>query len=289
MNYLFHLLVMINIYVILALSLNLLVGYSGLMSMCQASFYGLGAYISTLLVMKAGFGFIPAFFLAIIGSVLVSYLISFPSLRLRGDYFVLATLGFQIITFAILYNWVGLTRGPYGIPGIPSPRLFNFSVDTVFSYFIFTLVIAGCCALLFYWIGNSPFGRSLKAIREDEIAAAALGKNIVRFKITAFAVSAGFAAISGVLFAGYMRYIDPTSFTLNESIFILSIIIIGGTGNLSGPVVGTILMIFLPEILRFLKIPDSVAANLRQIIYGLLIIIIMRYLPQGISGEYKFE
>jgi branched-chain amino acid transport system permease protein len=162
-------------------------------------------------------------------------------------------------------------------------------VDTVFSYFIFTLVIAACCALLFYWIGNSPFGRSLKAIREDEIVAAALGKNIVRFKITAFAVSAGFAAISGVLFAGYMRYIDPTSFTLNESIFILSIIIIGGTGNLSGPVVGTILMILLPEILRFLKIPDSVAANLRQIIYGLLIIIIMRYLPQGISGEYKFE
>jgi len=289
MNYLFHLLVMINIYVILALSLNLLVGYSGLMSMCQASFYGLGAYISTLLIMKAGFGFIPAFFLAIIGSVLLSYLISFPSLRLRGDYFVLATLGFQIITFAILYNWVGLTRGPYGIPGIPSPRFFTFSVDTVFSYFIFTLVIAACCALLFYWIGNSPFGRSLKAIREDEIAAAALGKNIVRFKITAFAVSAGFAAISGVLFAGYMRYIDPTSFTLNESIFILSIIIIGGTGNLSGPVVGTVLMILLPEILRFLKIPDSVAANLRQIIYGLLIIIIMRYLPQGISGEYKFE
>lgn len=289
MNYLYHLLVMINIYVILALSLNLLVGYAGLLSMCQASFYGLGAYISTLLIMKAGFGFIPAFVLAIFGSVLLSYLISFPSLRLRGDYFVLATLGFQVITFAILYNWISVTRGPYGIPGIPSPKIISISINSVFSYFIFTLVISIFCGLIFYLISYSPFGRSLKAIREDEIAAAALGKNIIRFKITAFAVSAGFAAIAGVLFAGYMRYIDPTSFTLNESIFIISIIIIGGSGNLSGPIIGTVLMVLLPEILRFLHIPNSVAANMRQIIYGLLIIVIMRFMPQGISGEYKFE
>lgn len=289
MNYLYHLLVMINIYTILALSLNLLVGYAGLLSMCQASFYGLGAYISTLLIMRAGFGFIPSLIIAIGGSVMLSYLISFPSLRLRGDYFVLATLGFQVITFAILYNWISVTRGPYGIPGIPSPRIFSASIDSVFSYFVFTLLISILCGLMFYLISYSPFGRSLKAIREDEIAAAALGKNIIRFKVTAFAVSAGFAAVAGVLFAGYMRHIDPTSFTLNESIFIISIIIIGGSGNLSGPIIGTVLMVLLPEILRFLHIPDSVAANMRQIIYGLLIIIIMRFMPQGISGEYKFE
>ena len=194
-----------------------------------------------------------------------------------------------MITFAILYNWIGLTRGPYGIPGIPSPRIFGLSINSVFSYFIFTLVISSFCGLVFYLISYSPFGRSLKAIREDEIASAALGKNIIKFKITAFAVSAGFAAIAGVLFAGYMRYIDPTSFTLNESIFIISIIIIGGSGNISGPIIGTVLMVLLPEILRFLHIPDSVAANMRQIIYGLLIIVIMRFMPQGISGEYKFE
>ena len=289
MNYIFHILVMINIYSILALSLNLLVGYTGLLSLCHASFYGVGAYISTLLMMKAGLGFIPSFFLSIVGSVILSFVISVPSLRLRGDYFVLATLAFQIIIFTILYNWVDLTRGPYGIPGIPMPEFFGISVNSIFSYFLFSGFIALVCGILLYLIGNSPFGRVLKAIREDEIAISSLGKNIVNFKMTAFAISAGFAAIPGVLFAGYMRYIDPTSFTLSESIFILSIIIIGGTGNFSGPLIGTVLMIVLPEVLRFLAIPDSVAANLRQVIYGILIILIMRYMPQGIKGEYRFQ
>lgn len=289
MNYIFHIFILINIYSILSLSLNLLVGYTGLLSLCHASFYGLGAYIYTLLMMKAGLGFFPSLFFSILGSIILSLAISIPSLRLKGDYFILSTLAFQIITFTILYNWVALTRGPYGIPGIPMPTIFGMRIDTISSYFLFSGIIALLCGLLLYLIGNSPFGRALKAIREDEIVASSLGKNITSFKITAFAISAGLAAVPGVLFAGYMRYIDPTSFTLSESVFILSLIIIGGTGNLSGPLLGTVLMCLLPEILRFLAIPDSIAANMRQIIYGLLIILIMRYRPQGLSGEYKFQ
>lgn len=289
MNYLLHILTMINIYMILALSLNLLVGYTGLLSLCHAAFYGIGAYISTLCMMNLGLGFFLSLILAIAGTVLLSFTISLPSLRLRGDYFVLASMGFQIIAFSILYNWVGLTRGPYGIPGIPRPVVFGIEIDSIAAYFIFSGFFAILSAGILYLIGNSPFGRVLKAIREDEIAAATLGKNVTRFKIRAFAIGAGFAAIAGVLFAGYMRYIDPTSFTIMESIFILSIIIIGGTGNLAGPLIGTILMIFLPEVLRFVGLPDSIAANMRQIIYGLLIILIMRYQPQGLMGEYRFE
>lgn len=280
---------MINIYAILALSLNLLVGYTGLLSLCHAAFYGIGAYISTLLMMELGLGFLPSLILAIAGSVLLSFIISVPSLRLKGDYFVLASLGFQIIVFTILYNWVDLTRGPYGIPGIPQPKLLGIEINSIAAYFLFSGIIALICAGLLYLIGNSPFGRALKTIREDELAAAALGKDIPRFKVKAFAIAAGFAAVPGVLFAGYMRYIDPTSFTLMESVFILSIIIIGGTGNISGPLIGAVLMIFLPEALRFVGMPDSIAANMRQIIYGILIILIMRYQPQGLSGEYRFE
>jgi len=289
MNYLLHILIMINIYAILALSLNIMVGYTGLISLTHSAFYGIGAYINTLLIMKSGMSFLPALILAIIGTVLLSFVISIPSLRLKGDYFILATLGFQIITFTILYNWVSVTRGPYGIPGIPSPNIFGIKIDSILSYFIFSSIIALICGGLLYLIGKSPFGRMLKAIREDELAASSIGINVPKFKIIAFAVSAGFAAIPGTLFAGYMRYIDPTSFTLMESIFILSIIIIGGTGNLSGPLIGTVLMIILPEALRFLRIPDTIAPNMRQIIYGLLIILIMRYRPQGISGEYRFK
>lgn len=289
MNYLWHILVMINLYLILSLSLNLVAGYTGLLSLCHAAFYGIGAYTATLLMMKVGWGFFPSLLAGISLTAVLSLIIAVPSLRLKGDYFVLATLGFQIIVFTILYNWVSLTRGPYGIPGIPIPQVFGVEMNTVLRYFLFSGVIAGLCSLFLWMLKASPFGRVLKAIREDEIAAAALGKNVPVLKVTAFAIAAAFAAVPGALFAGYMRYIDPTSFTLMESVFIIAIIIIGGAGNFVGPVVGTVFMVVLPEALRFLHIPDAIAANMRQIIYGLLLIVLMRYRPQGLLGEYEFE
>lgn len=289
MSYLLHILVMINIYAILSLSLNLLVGYTGLLSLCHAAFYGIGAYVGTLLMVDVGLGFWPALGGAIVGTALLSFLISVPSLRLKGDYFVLASLGFQVIVFAVFYNWTAVTEGAYGIPGIPRPTVAGVTVSSPGSYFLFSGIIAGICTGLLYMIGDSPFGRVLKAIREDELAAEALGKNVFRFKVVAFAIAAGFAAIPGVLFAGYMQYIDPTSFTILESIFILSIIIIGGTGNVSGPLLGAVLLVILPEGLRFLGMPDALAANMRQIIYGLVLIVLLRNRPQGLLGEYNFK
>ncbi|MDQ7063524.1 MAG: branched-chain amino acid ABC transporter permease [candidate division KSB1 bacterium] len=289
MNYLLHILIMINIYAILTLSLNIVVGYSGLLSLCQAAFYGIGAYITTLLMMKAGMAFLPAMGLAIIGVILLSYLIALPSLRLKGDYFVLATLGFQIIIFVILYNWVSVTRGPYGIPGIPNPEIFGLTINNLPGYFIFSLILALICGFLMSLLLHSPFGRALKTVREDELAAAALGKNVPRLKTQAFVIGAAFAAVPGALFAMYFRYIDPTSFTLMESIFILSIIIIGGTGNIKGPIAGSIFLVLLPEVLRFLQIPDAIAANMRQIIYGLTLVVLLQHRPQGLFGEYRFE
>ena len=289
MNYLWHILVMINIYAILSSSLNLVAGYTGLLSMCHAAFYGIGAYTTTLLMMQLGFGFVPAMLLAVPFTALLSLVIAVPSLRLRGDYFVLATLGFQIIVFGVLYNWVALTRGPYGIPGIPVPSVAGFEVNTVFRYFVFSGLLAAACLAIVWLLVHSPFGRLLRAVRDDEIAAAALGKNAPRVKTTAFALGAAFAAIPGALFAGYMRYIDPTSFTLMEAIFILSIVVIGGAGSFLGPIVGSAFMVLLPEVLRFLHMPDAVAANMRQIIYGLLLIVLMRMRPQGFLGEYGFK
>lgn len=289
MSYLLHVLIMINLYAVLALSLNLLVGYAGLISICHAAFYGIGAYTGALLMVDVGLGFWPALLLAVGATVLLSFTISVPALRLKGDYFVLASLGFQVIVFAVLYNWTGLTRGPYGITGIPQPTVLGFPIDTPLLYFLFTGAIALVCIGFLHLIGHSPFGRVLKAIREDEVVASALGKNISQYKITAFAIAAGFAAVPGVLFAGYLQYIDPSSFTILESIFILSIIIIGGTGNTVGPLLGTVLLLFLPEALRFLGMPDAFAANMRRIIYGFAIIVMLRFRPQGIRGEYEFS
>lgn len=289
MNYVLHILIMIAIYLILSLSLNLLVGYTGLLSICHAAFYGIGAYTSTLLMVKVGLSFPLALICGMAMAMALSLLVAYPSLRLKGDYFVLTSLGFQVIIFSILYNWVGLTRGPYGIPGIPRPRLFGIEFGSLPLFLLLSSSLALLVLIAVRRLTSSPFGRALKGIREDELVTLALGKDVARFKIWAFVIASGIAAISGALYAGYVTYIDPTSFTLDESIFILAIILVGGSGNLKGPIIGTVFMIVLPEILRFLGIPDTIAPNVRQMIYGTLLVLLMRYRSQGIAGEYRFE
>jgi len=280
---------MISIYTILTLSLNLPIGYAGLLSLAQAAFYGIGAYAMTLLMMNQGFSFLGAMAAAIILSSILSILVSYPSIRLKGDYFILASLAFQIIIFTILYNWTDLTRGPYGIPGIPRPEVLGIRFDNLYKFFALSGGIALIIFLITKRLYSSSFGLVLKAIREDELSAISIGKNVKRFKILAFAISSGITAIAGALYASYVTYIDPTSFNLDESIFILSIVIVGGSGNMRGPIIGTLLMLLLPEGLRLIGIPDSVAANVRQIIYAMILILLMRFRPQGLAGEYRFE
>lgn len=290
MDYVFHIIIMINIYIILTTSTNLLVGMTNLLSIGQAALYGIGAYLAVLALMILNLSLIPTLLFVILGTALISLLIAYPSLRLHGDYFVLATLGFQLIVYTILYNWISVTKGPYGIPGIPSPTLFGgFIITGIIHFLILSSVLAVLVVAIFYKMIYSPFGRALKAVRDDELSTQAIGRNVTKLKIWAFVVSSGFIGISGLLYASYVSYIDPTSFNLDEAIFILSAVIIGGTGNIKGPVIGAVFVVVLPELLRFVGLPDSIAANLRQIIYGLMIIVLMRLRPQGIAGEYALK
>ena len=288
MNYLIHILIIINIYIILTVSTNLLVGMANLLSLGQAAFYGIGAYLAVLALMILKLPLLPALLLVMFVTALLSLLIAYPSLRLKGDYFILATLGFQLIVFTILYNWVDVTRGPYGIPGIPAPKLFGLlPISGLVPFLVLSSVFSGLTIFVFYKLIHSPFGRVLKGIRDDELAVLSLGRDVTRFKIWAFAISSAFIGIAGMIYATYVSYIDPTSFNLDEAIFILAAVLIGGTGNIKGPVVGAIFVVILPELLRFVGFPDSIAANMRQIVYGLMLILLMRYRPQGIAGEYK--
>ena len=289
MNYVFHILIMLNLYIILALSINLIVGYTGLLTIAHAAFYGLGAYAYTLIVMNLNLPFPLALLLAIVIIAIISTLLSLPLIRLKGDPFAIATLAIQVIIYTLLYNWTALTRGPYGIPGIPKPVLFGFKFNSIPSFLILSTVLMVIVLLIFITISRSKFALILKGIREDEMAIISGGRNPAVFKRYAFVIGSTFAVLSGFLFATYVTYIDPTSFTLDESIFILSIIIIGGSGNIKGPIIGAIFMVLLPELLRFVGIPDSIAANLRQIIYGALLILVMRLRPQGILGEYDYK
>ncbi len=287
MNYLVHIAIMIEIYIMLALSLNLVLGFGGLMSLCHAAFYGIGAYTTTLFMLHFHTGFLPAVAFSLVFTAVIAFLLSFPALRFRGDPFVLVTLGFQIIIYAILYNWISLTRGPYGIPGIPRPEIFGFQITSIKGYFVLASVFLVIIFIFLIPIYNSPYGLTLKALREDEIAAESLGKSAFRSFLTAFVLAGALASIPGSLYATYVTYIDPTSFTIDESIFQLTILLVGGSGNLKGPVAGAIFMVVLPEALRFLGLPSSIAPNVRQIIYGLLLIVFMFFRPQGFLGEYK--
>lgn len=289
MNYLLHLVVLVEIYVILTLSLNLMVGYGGLLTFAHGAFFGLGSYLYTLLVIDAGLSFPIALVLAVGGATLLGLLVSLASLRFRGDYFVLTTLAFQIIVFAALYNWVSVTRGPFGISGIPRPTIGGIRLESLQSYSIFGLAVSLLLMAFLFVVFRSPFARSLKSIRDDEIAATALGKSVLSYKIRSVAIAAACAAVVGSLYATYIRYIDPTSFDLNQSILLLSMVILGGTGNFRGSIVGALLLVLFPEFLRLLPIPDAVAANLRMVLYGVLLILLMRFRPQGLAGSYAFE
>ena len=287
MNYILHILIMIGIYSILIYSLNLTIGYSGLLTFCHAAFYGIGAYAFTLISIKFNLPFIPALSFAIIFTGLVSFLLGFPALRFRGDSFVLVTFGFQMIIFTILYNWISLTRGPYGIPGIPRPVIVHgITIDSLPEYFLLVLV----CNLIFLsfllLLYSSPFGLVLKSLRDDERLAESLRKPPFKNFLYAFTISGAISAVAGALYASYVIYIDPTSFGIEESIFQVSILLLGGSGNIKGPFVGVLFMVIFPEILRFLGLPDTIAPNVRQMIYGALLITLMFIRPKGLAGEF---
>lgn len=286
MNYILHIVVLLNIYIILILGANITVGMAGLLTLCQAAFYGIGAYIGTYLLMQLGLPFIVIALIVSVVTALFSLLISYASVKLKNDYFTLATLGFQMIVYAILYNWVDVTKGPYGISGIPAIKLFGiWSLKGVVPYAIFTAIVMLALVGVFVVLKKSPYGRLLRAIRTDEIAVKALGRNAAMAKTRAFAISAAFSGIAGLLYASYVRFIDPTSFTLNESLFIICALFIGGLGNAKGSIAGALFVVILPEILRFVGMPDAIAAPLREIIYGIALIAVMFVRPKGLLGE----
>ena len=289
MDYLLHILILIAIYSILVVSLDLIAGYTGLLSIAHAAFYGIGAYATALLSLHFQTNFLINMIFGAVGAAALGVIVAFPSLRIHDDYFVIATFGFQMIVYSVLNNWVDFTRGPLGIPGIPVANLFGFDIDNHWKFLILAVLFAGLSYLFVRKLVNSPYGRVLKAIREDEVFAQSLGKNVNAYKIQVFVIGGALASVAGNLYAHYITFIDPTSFTILESILVISMVIIGGAGSLKGPVVGAAVLIVLPEALRFVGLPSSVAANLRQIFYGSLLVVMMLYRPQGLMGEFTLQ
>jgi branched-chain amino acid transport system permease protein len=282
--YFIHLLVLIGIYLILSISLQLSVGFTGLLNLGHIAFYAIGAYTSALLALN-GFPFWFCFLSAGILAMIFGFLLSLPTNKLKGDYLALATMGFSFVVYAVLLNWTSLTRGPLGLPGIPKPKIFGINFSDNLSFLILVVIIVLISYLIIKRITISPFGKVLEAIRDNELVVRVLGKNSFKMKSLALMISSFFAGISGSLYAHYITFIDPSSFTLLQLIPVLSIVIIGGLGSLEGTIIATIILVLLPEPLRFIGFPSSIVGPARQILYALLLLLILIYKPKGFYGR----
>ena len=287
MEYLLNLGILFCIYGVLALSLNMVVGMSGLLSLAQAAFYGIGAYGTALGMTALGLGFFASLALGATINIALALMVGRILARWKGDYYAIVSAGLSIIVFSVLLNWKDLTRGPLGIFGIGKPSLFGLHIETNFGFLVLCLVVLGAVFALYELIDRSSFGRGLKAIREDEQLAGVLGYHTQRMKSIIFVLSAVIAGIAGGLFASYIAFIDPSTFQVQEGIFLFTIIIIGGLSSSYGSVLGALVLLSLPEALRFLGLPHQTAAQMQQIIYGALLVVMMVFKPKGFLGKYR--
>jgi branched-chain amino acid transport system permease protein len=276
------------LYGMLSICLNLCSGRTGLLSLSQAAFYGIGAYTTAILSTRFQIHLVFALFAGVIFAAILAIPIGLVAMRCRGELFMLCTLSANAVLWGVTNSWTNVTRGALGISGIPGLFFFN----SMLSVKIMSLCMFGFTLCVMYMacarIMTSPIGRAMWGLDSDPVFLSSVGKNTRKIKLTLFILASALSAIPGALYACYASYIDPTSFTIMDSIFCLAIIIIGGLGNLRGGLIATIALISLPELLRFLAFPTTSAAQLRQIFYGLALIICMLWRPQGLIGECGF-
>lgn len=285
-----NLMVLAGIYAFAVIGLNLLVGYAGQVSLGHAAFFGIGAYTTAILCTR--FAWFPTWLGVLFGALLAGVaglLIGIPVLRLKGNYLAIATLAFGEISY-IFFRQSGITGGTVGITRIPPFSMFGFSFDSDLRFFFLVWICVMVLMLLTINIIQSRVGRALRALHSSEVAADAMGVNTGRYKTKAFVLSAVFAGLGGALFAHFQRYINPESFMLTISILFLTMVVIGGMGNIWGALVGAISLTFLPEVIRALPqwipgLPEGLANfnNYVLVLYGLLLMVFMIFMPQGMT------
>ncbi|MGB9263509.1 MAG: branched-chain amino acid ABC transporter permease [Pseudolabrys sp.] len=268
--------------VLLAIGLDFILGYAGQLNLGHSAFYGLGAYVSTLLIVKLGVPFWIAFIAGVAFAGIAGIFLSLFAVRLRGHYLAIASLGFAVIVHQILLNWISLTQGPLGIYGIapPPPLVIDGIVVADFrNLAAFFYLVAGFAFLSYILLSQlvlSPIGETLTAIREDEVSATSLGINGTAWKVFAFGVGSAIAGAAGCFYASFVGTLVPDAFFINEAFNILAMVIVGGMGTLIGPVFGAILLTVLPEVLRGF-------GDLRLVVYGAALTFVVLFMPGGLA------
>ena len=288
--YIQNIVILFSINAILALTLNFIMGYAGIFSLAHAIFFGVGAYTAAYVALNFTDSLLVCMLAAMGLSALLSMALALPALRVRGEYFVAASLGLQIIGVTIFSEWKSVTGGLGGMVGIPPPVLFGYTFTSIPQFVGLSLAVLLGVLIVLALLVRGSFGRSLMAIRDSESAAQAYGKHVNAIKTLSVAVSAGLAALAGGLYAFYMSFVNVEAFTLNMSILLMAMVIIGGTGTLLGPIVGAAIVMALPAALTYLPfIPPGELGTIQQLIYGAAMVILMMYRPGGIVGGRSKE
>jgi branched-chain amino acid transport system permease protein len=273
-NYGIYLCTLFCVYLMATYGLNLTVGYAGQMSLGQAAFFGIGAYVAAI-ALKAGLPFLIVLPIAAIACFAVGLALGFPALRVQHHYLAFATLGFNVLVFLMMRNEEGITGGTFGISGVPRPSLFGLSLDGSLPFFWFTLFFTILLVAVLGWLLRSPWGRAFAALRDNPIRAESLGVNITAYTLLAFAIGAACAGIAGVFFAALVQFVEPAPFHVSTSLMMLLAVIVGGSGRFFGPVLGTVIIILLPEWLRFMQ-------NWYLAVFGFAVVALMIWLPGGL-------
>jgi branched-chain amino acid transport system permease protein len=285
--YITHLIVLTAVVAISASALNLLIGYTGVFSAAQAVFYGIGGYTGALVALHIGTSIFLAMAIAVVVSGVLSILLALPAARVTGEYFVVASLAFEVIGSTIFAQWSSVTGGPAGLIGIPRATVFGVELSSEQSYLWLSLACLVFVLLVLYGIAyHTPLGRSLAALRDDATAAQALGRNPFRLRLIAVVISGALAAIGGVIYASYVGFINADSFSVNESVLLLAMVILGGAGRISGPVIGAAIVTLFPALLDYANLPDALKGPIEQAIYGGVLVILMIVKPAGVASAF---
>ena len=279
-NYLLRIITTAVLYMILALGLNIVPGFTGLLDLGYVGFYGIGAYTSGLLTIHYDLSLWVILPLAALNGALWGVLLGLPTLRLTGDYFAIVTFGFSELVVLVLRNELWLTRGPMGLPGIAPPSIFGHVLVHEWEFYYLILFLLLIVLFAVTRLEDSRLGRAWFAIREDEIAAQCCGINLIRYKVTAFAISASIGAMGGAFYARWFLFIHPDMFKFWESILILCLIVFGGMGSIAGTMLGALILIPLSEILRIVLPQELFSA--RYLVYGFILVLMMRLRPEGL-------
>ena len=277
-----HVVIMAGIFTILALSLNLLLGYTGQLSLGHAAFFGIGAYTSALTSLSLEWSFWLALPAAVLATGLAGWAIGRLALKLRGAYFVLVTISFAGVISLVSVNWMELTNGPLGLPGVPAPALAGIELRTKDHYYYLVLGGAAASFLVCRRLVLSRLGRAFVALRENEPLAESVGVDPTRTLVLAAVVSAGMAGLAGSLYAHYTRFVSPEVFLFSYTVTMVVMVVAGGKGTLAGPVVGAVLFTALPEALR-----EAMAWQWQMLAYGVLLVLLVFFLPRGIVAALQ--